>query len=160
MQPGRASTCLFGRRDADQRRRLHHPDRLRDRTLETWRAYPRSIPLRRSPFAGRSGTSAQSSASPVTDLGPFIMTFHSAQVHLAVSRLLSAQGCCDCVRDVDCTTIDLNGTVAYRITVSRGEGRALARVLDQALGRDASPSLSDAPLGLDDARKLLQSAFG
>jgi hypothetical protein len=88
------------------------------------------------------------------------MSYHSAQLHLAVSRLLAAQGCCDCIADIDCTTIDLDGNVAYQITVSSGEECTLARVLDQALGRDASTTRRDATLGLNDAKKLLQLAFG
>ena len=99
-------------------------------------------------------------ASLVTDLGPDIMSYHSAQLHLAVSRLLAAQGCCDSITDIDCTTIDLDGNVAYQITVPTGEEFNLARVLDKALGRDASTTLRDAPLGLSDAKKLLKLAFG
>jgi len=103
------------------------------------------------PKHGAGGTACNDSACR-------IMSYHSAQLYLAVSRLIAAHGCSTSIANVDCETIEMNGKVAYEITARGRESSSLAWVLSKALG-DSSATLNDAPLSLADAKKLLESAY-
>ncbi len=88
------------------------------------------------------------------------MSYHSAQIHLAVTRLISAYGFETSPSDVVCTTVDLDGNVAYQIS-GRGKARfPVARVLRDTLGEERPEhEPGDALVTLDGARRLMETAY-
>jgi hypothetical protein len=87
------------------------------------------------------------------------MAYHSAQVHLALTRLISDDGLAALVPRVDCWTVDVQGDVAYRIT-ARGDAREpVARVLSSALGDKQTQACGVSLLSVADASKLLELAY-
>ena len=87
------------------------------------------------------------------------MSFHSAQVHLALAKLICKNDIDISMEDVECRTIDLDGNVAYRITARGTAGVLLARMLTATVGQGrADPMRGDALLGMDAARRLMEIA--
>ncbi len=88
------------------------------------------------------------------------MTYHSAQVHLAVTRLISAKGIDAEGADLECNAVDRDGIIAYRIT-ARGHSRApIARLVREALGEDDLEGESGAALiSVESARRLIETAY-
>ena len=87
------------------------------------------------------------------------MSYHSAQIHLAVTRLIAAYGFAALIPSVDCNTIEVDGNIVYQIT-AKGDARcSLARVLCDALGERTDWEAGGTLLSLADAKKLLESAY-
>lgn len=87
------------------------------------------------------------------------MSYHSAQIHLALTRLLAAYGLATTMPAIACETIDTGNRVAYQITVRDTAQRALAHVLRDALGETRVTASGDAVLSVDDAGKVLELAY-
>jgi hypothetical protein len=87
------------------------------------------------------------------------MAYHSAQVHLALARLIAGEGSATLIPRVDCWTVDAQGDVAYRVT-ARGDARdPVARVLSDALGEQKQELPGVCVLSVADAGKLLELAY-
>jgi hypothetical protein len=87
------------------------------------------------------------------------MAYHSAQVHLALTRLIADDGLTPLIPRVDCSTVDIQGDVAYRVT-ARGDARdRVARILSGALGdmQEHGPGVS--LLSVADASRLIELAY-
>ena len=87
------------------------------------------------------------------------MAYHSAQVHLALTRLITDDGLATLIPRVDCWTVDVQGEVAYRVT-ARGDARdPVARVLSCALGDRPQQLPGVSLLSVADASRLLELAY-
>jgi hypothetical protein len=87
------------------------------------------------------------------------MAYHSAQVHLALARLIAYDGSAASMPRVDCWTVDVQGDVAYRVT-ARGDARdPVARVLYCALGDKDQHAPGVSLLSVADAGKLIELAY-
>ena len=87
------------------------------------------------------------------------MSYHSAQIHLALTRLFAAYGLAAVVPAIACETIDTGNRVAYQVTVSESAQDAFAHVLREALGEKRDATAGHALLSIDDAGKILQLAY-
>lgn len=87
------------------------------------------------------------------------MSYHSVQIHLALTRLLAAYGLATTMPAIACETIDTGNRVAYQITVRDSAQDALAHILRDALGEKREIDSGDALLSIDDAEKVLELAY-
>jgi len=88
------------------------------------------------------------------------MSYHSAQVHLAVTRLIAAYGLDASIADLDCRTIDVDGRVAYQIRAGGTCGDRVAHVLRDTLGpTEFGAGLNESFISVEHARKLIESAY-
>lgn len=88
------------------------------------------------------------------------MSYHSVQIHLALTRLLAAYGLAATMPAIACETVDTGNRVAYQITIRDAAQDAFAQVLHEALGEKRDTTSGRALLSIDDAGKILQRAFG
>lgn len=86
------------------------------------------------------------------------MTYHSAQVHFAVARLIRGRGVAAAAEWLDCATVDVDGTVGYRVTAHEAAQPVLANVLREALGNGVDTCTGQAILSQADATRLLRQA--
>ena len=87
------------------------------------------------------------------------MSYHSAQIHLALTRLFAAYGLATTVPAVACETIDTGSRVAYQVTVRDTAQDAFAHVLREALGEKRDTTSGNALLSIDEAGKILELAY-
>ena len=87
------------------------------------------------------------------------MSYHSVQIHLALTRLFAAYGLATTMPAIACETIDTGNRVAYQITVRDDAQEALAHILREALGEKRDTACGDALLSIDDAGKVLELAY-
>lgn len=87
------------------------------------------------------------------------MAYHSAQVHLALARLIAHNGSAALLPRVDCWTVEVEGDVSYCVT-ARGDARdPVARVLSCALGDKNRHAPGVSLLSVADAGKLIELAY-
>lgn len=87
------------------------------------------------------------------------MSYHSVQIHLALTRLFAAYGLVTTMPAIACETVDTGKRIAYQITVRADAQDALAHVLYAALGETRDTRSGDALLTIDEAGKLLELAY-
>jgi hypothetical protein len=87
------------------------------------------------------------------------MSYHSVQIHWALTRLFAAYGLATTMPAVACETIDTGSRVAYQVTVRDAAQDAFAHVLHAALGEMRDTTAGHALLSIDDAGKILQLAY-
>ncbi|MBI1396992.1 MAG: hypothetical protein GC151_13530 [Betaproteobacteria bacterium] len=84
------------------------------------------------------------------------MSYHSAQVHFAVKRLLASRGAETVIPHVDCSTIDIDGAVAYQLSASGDARSSLSEALREALGNSGNAAPEGMVLTVQDAGRLLR----